>query len=603
MTSHPPDDAAFEAGVPATELERLLEIFRDAAQASLDAHAVVLLADTTGVGGLAPDIALVPGGAVAQSLGDHAMLRLRLTTSRDGSAARRDDRDRSEARQVHGTHFVFHTLPLTGPDAESAGLLAFAFDGRPGDHRAEACRRLARCAEAIWATHDTLSGLAYEVMTLTSRTARLKRISETDALTQLENRTSFENKVRAELEAAPESAAFLIIDIDHFKLTNDLYGHQFGDTYLTTIARALGASFPETSIIGRLGGDEFGVFTPIPTGGRAYLDGLLARCRSNIQRATATLSKPDMGHVSIGASQFPDHATRYSTLYDQADSALYAAKNAGRGVSTVYDPTHHKQYNNSQLGQQFLDAVERHDILPCFQPIVDLTTGDCAGFEILARWRDSSGHKLIPSQFSAIFRDHALAEKMTRAIMQRAFRDHARAVAPTGRALSLALNVTFFDLMNPEFAFEVQSTIAETGFDWSLLTIEVTEQIMLGEPNGQVFRSLNELRRRGARIALDDFGTGYGGLRHLAQWPVDILKIDKYFVDGISAGDRDRAILETITDLARRLGIDVVAEGIETPDQVTGLRDRGCRYGQGFLFDAPLAGDDLPGFRPTYDIK
>ena len=194
---------------------------------------------------------------------------------------------------------------------------------------------------------------------------------------------------------------------------------------------------------------------------------------------------------------------------------------------------------------------------------------------------------MIPSQFSAIFRDHALAEKMTRTIMRQAFLAHKTLLMIEGRQLTLNLNVTFFDLMNPRFVTKIDSLVKELDFDWELLTVEVTEQIMLDEPNGQIFRTLRELRSHGARIALDDFGTGYGGLRHLSSWPIDVLKIDKFFVDSLETGDRARAVLEAILEMAQKLGLDVIAEGIETPQQAKLLKELSCNYGQGFLFDAP----------------
>ncbi|WP_375174733.1 putative bifunctional diguanylate cyclase/phosphodiesterase [Pseudooceanicola sp.] len=599
MTVPLPPDGTFETDAATKALELRMAALRDAALAATSACAGLILLTTAENGPGHPLIALSADGPVDRALRDFCFAKDETGTDQTGAPP-----CKTGQITVEGVDYHLMALPLAGPTAAARGWFALAIEAPSNGLQQiiETCSHFARVAELTWDTHDGMENLAYEVVTLSSRAARLQRIAEIDPLTQLENSASFEDKVRRHLEDTPSEMAFVVLDIDHFKLINDLYGHQFGDIYLKTIARSLRTAFPEGSIIGRLGGDEFGVLTPVPAASRPYLEGLLTRCRSSIQRATALQGKPDLGKVSIGASQFPDHGTDYAVLYEHADAALYAAKASGRSVSAVFEPHHHARYNGTEFGNRFHAAVERGDIRPYFQPQVDVTDGKCLGFEILARWRRKSGHLLEPGDFAAIFRDHALAEKMTRTVMHSAFRIYARTIAPTGLPLRLALNVTFFDLMNPEFAFEVQQAVADTGFDWSLLTIEVTEQTMLGEPNGQVFRSLNELRRRGARVALDDFGTGYGGLRHLAAWPIDAIKIDKYFVDGLTSGPRDRAVFEALTGMCHRLGYSVVAEGIETSQQIAALRKHGCRFAQGYYFDRPLAEDELGSFRPRYDL-
>lgn len=592
-----------------TELETSLEEFRTSAEALSGASATLFIAAATGMATVAPTVSLATRSPLSRVLYGPSMQLLTALT-RAPAPTLTTDLDRPQisppgatlgTASLSGQSYQTLCLPVQGPDRDTVGVLSFAFapPAWEADRTPDHCGLLAQNLRLIWKAQESLSDMSYEMMTLSSRATRLQRLSETDALTQLNNRYYFENKVRAALEDTQTSHAFIIIDIDHFKLINDVYGHQFGDRYLKTIARALRNSFPENSIVGRLGGDEFGVFTPLPSAGRTYLDGLLSRCRNHVQRATALLNKPDLGHISIGASQSPKDATTYSMLYEFADSALYSAKNAGRGKCTIYHPKKHLRYNTTELSQQFHTAASSGDIHPNFQPIIDMTTGQCAGFEVLARWRDPMGKDMIPAQFSTIFRDHALAEKMTRTIMKQAFQEYQRSIAPKGEALRLSLNVTFFDLMNPEFVFEVQSLVSETGFDWSLLTIEVTEQIILDEPKGQILRTLRELRARGARVAMDDFGTGYGGLRHLSDWPIDVLKIDKFFVDSLETGDRATAVLEAILDMARKLEITVIAEGIETPRQARLLRDGGCQFGQGFYFDAPLDGPALASYSPA----
>ncbi|WP_136636876.1 putative bifunctional diguanylate cyclase/phosphodiesterase [Pseudooceanicola onchidii] len=605
MTVTITDDSTFDIELTGRELEPLMSVIRETAQSATSAAATAVLIYSDPTADRSHPITLTDEGPI-----DRALQEFCLDTDQDDHAetAQRFKTGRPcRTRQVrlHGSDYILVVFPFAGQRDRSHGVLAFALHAGNGNLQAtvDICSHMTRCAEMIWTAHDGLSDLALEVVTLANHAARLQRIAEIDPLTQLENSASFEEKVRSRLESGLSNAAFVALDIDHFKLINDLYGHQFGDLYLKTISRALRSAFPDGSIIGRLGGDEFGVLTPIPSSGRPYLEGLLTRSRTAIQRASAMLGKPDLGKISIGACQYPDHGEDYPTLYAHADAALYAAKESGRSFSAIYQPSQHRRYNSADLSRRFHAAVADGDIRPYFQPVVDLNTGACSGFEILARWRSKSGQNLEPSEFSAIFRDHTMAELMTRTVMHAAFRDYADAVTPTGLPLRLALNVTFFDLMNPEFAFEVQHAVADTGFDWARLTIEVTEQTMLGEPNGQIFRSLKELRARGALIALDDFGTGYGGLRHVANWPVDMVKIDKFFVDGLAGGDRDRAVLEAVLSMCDSLGLTVIAEGIETQQQIATLRALGCPLAQGYAFDRPLSGADLRTFRQTYDLS
>ncbi|KAA2312996.1 bifunctional diguanylate cyclase/phosphodiesterase [Pseudooceanicola sediminis] len=419
------------------------------------------------------------------------------------------------------------------------------------------------------------------------RALRLQRISETDPLTGLENTSTFEGKVRERLTDPDQPSAFILIDIDHFKMVNDLYGHQFGDTYLKTVSKAIYDSFQSGSVVGRLGGDEFGVLTDLPKLGDSYLRSLLSRCRNTILRATAYLNKPELGRVSIGAAHFPDHSTEYEHLYQKADLALYASKASGRGMATVYSEEVGNRFDQSELAKTFQTACRAGQVVPYFQPIIDLATGEARAFEVLCRWENPRHGVITAEMFSAIFEDHNLATLLTRHMIQSALKYFSEGQRSLKVPAKMSLNVTYFDLMDREFVFDFQAALSDFNVDWSSIIIEVQETVVMGEQNGQVFRSLEELRRRGAQIALDDFGTGYGALRHLKNWPVDIVKIDKSFVRDLCTDYRDRAIVSSIIRLAKELGFSVVAEGIETRDQSTHLVAMGCEFGQGFIYGRP----------------
>ncbi|QOL82311.1 putative bifunctional diguanylate cyclase/phosphodiesterase [Pseudooceanicola spongiae] len=419
------------------------------------------------------------------------------------------------------------------------------------------------------------------------RALRLQRISETDPLTGLENTSAFEGKVRERLTDPDQPSAFILIDIDHFKLVNDLYGHQFGDTYLKVVSKAIYDSFQSGSIVGRLGGDEFGVLTDLPKMGDSYLRSLLSRCRNTILRATAYMNKPELGRVSIGAALFPDQSLEYEHLYKRADLALYASKASGRGMATVYSDEVGNRFDQSELAKTFQAACRAGQVVPYFQPIIDLASGETRAFEVLCRWENPRHGVITAEMFSAIFEDHNLATLLTRHMIQSALKHFTAGQRDLKVPAKMSLNVTYFDLMDREFVFDFQAALSDFNVEWSSIIIEVQETVVMGEPNGQVFRSLEELRRRGAQIALDDFGTGYGALRHLKNWPVDIVKIDRSFVRDLSTDFRDRAIVNSIIQLAKELGFSVVAEGIETRDQATQLVEMGCEFGQGFIYGRP----------------
>ncbi|MDF2235052.1 phosphodiesterase [Albimonas sp. CAU 1670] len=499
-------------------------------------------------------------------------------------------------------------VALIGADGARLGAAAFAFPPQAAT-RPDLAALAPLLATSLAALLDG-SAREEDLRASERRCRELARRADSDPLTGLANTRAFRAGARSRLETGGGAWALLLVDIDHLKRINDVFGHAFGDVYIQGIARTLGAALPDEALFGRIGGDEFAALVPLPRQGTAYLTSLLQRCRSSVLRAAALLGKPDLGRISVGVGLFPDHSDRFRQLFEAADAALYAAKDSGRGTTVVYQPRLHRRFNGRELERRFQAAIKRNRIVPYFHPLVDLRSGACAGFEVLARWIDEDGAVLAPSDFGAIFSDHRKAELVTRAMVSEGLErfaawraawrgtEHAATVARS----RLAVNLTALDLMNPEFAFDLQAELADRGFDWSAITLEVTENILLGDANGQIYRNLSELRARGARLAMDDFGTGYGGLQHLGRWPIDVLKIDRRFVRRMRDGVHDRAVIEAIIAIAARTGLDVVVEGVETREQLAGLRDMGARIGQGDFFARPLPPEALEGARAVYDV-
>ena len=336
----------------------------------------------------------------------------------------------------------------------------------------------------------------------------VQRIANTDGLTGLVNAASFRRNLEKRLKAGAQNAAVVLMDADRFKLVNDRYGHSFGDRYLATLAKALKKAMPERAEIGRLGGDEFGMFVEGEDARPANLKSLLERCSTEIFHAAMNLGKPDLGRVSFGASLCPQHGQSYEELYQVSDVALYAAKESGRAQAVIYDETLGDRFNLRALRNQFEAACRGGAIHPYYQPKIDLATGGHSGFEVLCRWDHPQRGLLAPGTFAALLSDHYTAPMITNEILRRTcenYRDLRALGLSPGR---LAVNLTCYDLSDPEFADDMEHYLVEAGLSWQDVSIEVTETVVMGSRDDQVYRAMGDMRQRGASIALDDFGTG-----------------------------------------------------------------------------------------------
>ncbi|MEJ6394166.1 EAL domain-containing protein [Gymnodinialimonas sp. 2305UL16-5] len=469
------------------------------------------------------------------------------------------------------------------------GSLAVAIpaDQWAGEASVTRCRDVARMVALNASQTSVVAKLELDLAEINQRLQTMAKNAERDPLTEVKNKTAFERHAKARMMNPEKPTALIAFDLDGFKSVNDIYGHQFGDVYLKTVADTLRKSFPENSLIGRTGGDEFCIVTDLPASGRSYLNNLLARVRASLQRNVAYLGKPDLGRVSIGISLYPRQSTKFDELFGFADTALYASKRAGRNTTTVFHASLNLfgPSNVRQTAQSPGEFIEH--IVPHMQPIVDLETGLCSGFEVLARWKTPEGQFYEPLHFEWMFRDYRMAKRLTRHIIENALEAFCAGTLDPGADMpDIWINVTAFDLLDPEFVFDLQSMLLAYDVGWDSIVIEVSEQIALGQNGGQLYRSLEEIRRRGGRVALDDFGTGHAGLQHVQDWPVDIVKIDKFFTGPVAHGENSEVVVEALLRIAKRLGRTVVAEGVETPMQLTALQKLGCAFGQGFLFGA-----------------
>lgn len=417
-----------------------------------------------------------------------------------------------------------------------------------------------------------------------------------DFLTELPNRTHFQQQLTStllEAESIASNVVLLHLDVDHFKQVNDVLGHDAGDRLLQTFAERLRSSIRSTDFVARLGGDEFAVLLPglkqadLPN----VADALLSRMREPFVYAGRVLDC----RASIGASVYPFHGRSPDDLLKSADIALYVAKAEGRGGLRLYDPAMRTQLRERSVMINTARALLASDrIAPFYQPKIELSTNRISGFEALLRWREVDGSVGSPGSIAAAFEDLDLAEAISERMIQLTVADMRDWLERGVEFGHVAVNAAAAEFRNDGFAERVLEVLHAANVPPAAFQLEVTEQVFLGRGAECVERALRLLNREGVRIALDDFGTGYASLQHLKSFPVDIIKIDRSFVHDLEDGSESAAIVRAIVRLGHSLGIDIVAEGIETMAQAARLRRLRCRFGQGFLYSPALPGVQVP---------
>lgn len=426
---------------------------------------------------------------------------------------------------------------------------------------------------------------------------KIRWTAEHDTLTGLPNRMLFAKRLESSIEQALQKLSrvgLLILDVDQFKEVNDLLGHDAGDALLRSFAQKLLMSLPGSATIARIGGDEFAVLLPEITSAQDvehYCDAIFDALKEPFRFAGRNMEC----RTSIGAALYPDHGQRSSELMKHADLALYAAKGAGRGRLMLFESSMHDEMRRRvAMVNRGRAALEDGAIIPYYQPKVSMVTGQIAGFEALLRWRDRRGRVFTPATISAAFEELDVAEAMGAAMLDMVLKD---ILVWRGLGLSfghVAVNAAPAEFRRDLLADRVIEQLELTGIPPRELQIEVTEGVFLGRGAHHAERAIRQLHDYGVNIALDDFGTGFASLSHLRQFPVDTLKIDRSFVSDVAHLSDDAAIVAAIVNLGRNLGMKVVAEGVETPEQASTLRAQGCEYGQGFLFCRPLPSEEIP---------
>lgn len=424
------------------------------------------------------------------------------------------------------------------------------------------------------------------------RTAELRRTAETDPLTGLPNRTLLFVRVAEALAAGPVAVA--LIDLNGFKAVNDSLGHAAGDELLVEVALRLDAAVPDGWTVARLGGDEFAVVmlgVGTPEEATAAGDRLLGALTGQVRIG----ERPVEVAASLGVVVAEPHDTPQDLLRN-ADVAMYAAKDAGRearrrgrGTGRVFVPAMRERLlQRVAMEADLRRALAHGEVVPYYQPVVELPGGGIRGVEALARWTRHDGEDIPPGVFVPLAEECGLVQELGRAVLLQACLDagawHREAAAGLmAEAPTLSVNVSAVQLASPTFVDDVREALRLGGFPPEELVLEITETAVVQDTETAAGR-LMELRHLGVRIALDDFGTGYSALGVLQRLPVDIIKIDRAFVRDVHLGPREAALATAVLTLAASLGLTVIAEGIELPEQAERLEALGCRLAQGFLY-------------------
>ncbi|MBU6268440.1 MAG: EAL domain-containing protein [Sphingomonadales bacterium] len=415
----------------------------------------------------------------------------------------------------------------------------------------------------------------------------LRRTSECDALTGLPNRRSFERRLQRMIAHARDSAtavALVLIDLDHFKNLNDTLGHQAGDHLLRVLGRRLRAMAGDNTFIARLGGDEFAI---VLGGCRGEADALAfaAAVERRNEEPVTFAGRCINGGLSIGCALYPRDAASARELFKQADTALYDIKAGGRGGVRLFNPS---MMEAAEAKARQLDlarrAIQSQAILPHYQPKVSLADGRIIGFEALLRVTTPGGGLRMPGAIEAAFDEFDLATRISAQIQETVLADVAGWTAHGLDPGVVSINAAPVEFLRDDFAERLLARIERHRVDPARIEIEITERGLLDRGSPQVVRALAALTGAGVRIALDDFGTGNASLTHLREFPVTSLKIDKSFIKRMMNNLETLAIVQAIIRLGSALSIEVIAEGIEAPEQLHLLRESGCDVGQGYLF-------------------
>jgi len=467
-------------------------------------------------------------------------------------------------------------------------------------------RLLVRGDQVVWINHVCLAvhdaqgrqtGVRSTNLDITARKeaeARISHLADYDPLTELPNRRLLYRELQALIDASnplTDRFALLFLDLLRFKNINDSFGHGFGDRLLQQIAGRLAGACPPNAIPARIGGDEFVMLLP-DAGEPAKIEQVANLVLGAIEEPIILQGSELFVSASLGAAFFPAHGRDADTLMRHADLAMYRARSQRTRGLNIYSTRFGDETSRFvSLEHRIHKALERREFVVYYQPKVRMSDGGVVGLEALARWRHPESGLIPPADFIPVAEETGQIIELGSQVFDQVLSD-LEAWRHEGVAVPVSVNVSARQFADHEFCASVCDRLEDPTCDASLIELEITEQVFLGDLAGASHR-LSQLRTVGARLALDDFGTGYSSLNYLRELPINTLKIDRSFVTDLSDNRASHAILRAVIGMCQELELDTVVEGVETDAQREVLSELGCELVQGFLFHHPMSHDEV----------
>ncbi|OAB47367.1 putative bifunctional diguanylate cyclase/phosphodiesterase [Paenibacillus antarcticus] len=422
---------------------------------------------------------------------------------------------------------------------------------------------------------------------LTESEEKMHHLAYHDVLTGLPNKLAlFENGDATIRSDSNTASALMFVDIDNFKYINDTMGHEFGDRLIVKASERLISIVEHSGEIYRFGGDEF-IILLHPMENKEHIHEITARILAGFKKAVEMESSMLHISISIGISIYPEHGNNIMELVKRADIAMYKAKEAGKDKFVIFDfPLNDIFVERMNIGKQLYTAMEQNEFELFYQPQVDLTQNKVIGLEALLRWNSPELGVVSPLKFIKVAEDSHLIIPLGAWVVRTACA-YLKGLHDQGfEHLMMSVNISMLQLLQTDFNEMIMNTLNDCGLEPQYLELEITESVLV-ESYDHVIVKLNELREQDIKIALDDFGTGYSSLSYLTHLPISTLKIDKSFIDSISTGTNQAALVEQIIMIGKRMNMCVIAEGVEQSVQLTYLQEQGCDRIQGYLYSRP----------------
>ena len=425
--------------------------------------------------------------------------------------------------------------------------------------------------------------------------AELQHLAHHDALTNLPNRSLLTDRMQQAIHQAHRNStkvALLMLDLDHFKRINDSLGHQIGDNLLRQVGKRLEESVREVDTVARMGGDEFVVFLP-QVASRQAVSQVAAKVLSRLSEVMPIAGHEMIVTPSIGISVFPDDGDDGPALLKNADTAMYRAKASGRGNYKFFDKQMLKfNEHRLELESALRRALERKEFSLAYQPQIDIESGQLLGCEALLRWDHPQLGRVPPASFVPLAEEMGLIQTIGEWVLRTACFEVRKMQKLLNRPLVVAVNISPRQFFQSDIIAVIRSALKDSGLSPQSLEVEITEGVLL-ENSEATITLLNQIRAMGVAVAIDDFGTGYSSLSYLTRFPIDKLKIDQSFVRDITLDASDAAVTSAIIVMAHTLQLSVVAEGVETMEQLDFLNQRHCDVAQGFYFGRPVSREEF----------